>query len=90
MTYLAHNDRLDAIRRAEGQVTAELAPHFRIVERGGVERLEADYLQAPAPKRRTWRVDGPMVAVLVLAASAGVFVLGAWMVAQWAIATIGG
>lgn len=51
MTHLAHNEsRLDAIRRAEGQVTAELVPVFKVIERDGVYRLEAPKRDPEKPR----------------------------------------
>lgn len=70
MTHIAHNDRLADIRRAEGQVTAELVPVFKVIERDGVYRLEA-------PKRDPEHpiVYGRMAGWAMIAAAIAVFIV---------------
>ena len=73
MTRMAANDRLDAIRRNEGNVKAQLTPVFKVIEREGVYRLEAPK-DDPEPDDRHPIVYGRMMGRAVLMAG-----IAAWM-----------
>ena len=73
MTRMAADDRLDAIRRAEGSVTAQLAPVFKVIEREGVYRLEAPK-DDPEPDDRHPIVYGRMAGWAMIAAAIAIFI----------------